>query len=314
MCSIEEAWAGQNFDGKKVVSQGDMHNNYMSLPDTITNRDNIMTIRKTTQSPLKNLPRGINSKYSREPRVPKSLHTTNNADLNISSQMPEVNNYGGLEPLPSYMTIYNNNNNNNNSNTPSQFNQPYSTHPYSTQSTQATQPYYSQPYSTQPYPTPIMTGDKFTDIENAYTISDTLSNFMNTDNNLLDEDTIEDIKIINNKFNNMKKNSSFIDLNNNNDISRNANKMKNNKNNLMYDNTLNFDYNNNTSNGNGNGNGNMIDTDIKTILNTIIKKIDKIEIELHSYNQKNIYDIILYIIICILFSFCMYSIFSKFKK
>ena len=310
MCSIEEAWAGQNFDGKRVISQGDIHNNYMSLPDTISIRDNDIDVNKSKQSPLKNLPRGINSKYSRESRVPKVFHNTTNADLNISSQMPEINNYGGLEPLPSYMTIYNNSNSNPNKNTPLQTTYPYSTQPSS-----------MQPYSTQPYPTPVMTGENFTDIDNAYTISDTLSNFMNVDTNLLDEDTIEDTKIINNKFNTINKNNSFIDLNyrgnrmNNggSNMTKNSKNMsntqlKNNKNNLIYNNSLNYNNSNDTNNDNIN------DTDIKTILNNIIKKIDKIEKELHYYNQKNIYDIILYIIICILFSFCMYSIFSKIKK
>ena len=28
MCSIEEAWAGQTFDNKPVISQSDIHNSY----------------------------------------------------------------------------------------------------------------------------------------------------------------------------------------------------------------------------------------------------------------------------------------------
>ena len=97
MCSIEEAWAGQNFDGHHVSSQGDIHNAYMSIPDNVLNRDNQLTIKRTNEGQLKNLPRGVNSKYSREPRVPKITRNTNNANINISSEMPEMKNYGGLE-------------------------------------------------------------------------------------------------------------------------------------------------------------------------------------------------------------------------
>jgi len=296
MCSIEEAWAGQNFDGKKVVSQGDFHNNYMSLPVNILNRNNELSIKKTNQEPVKNLPRGVNSKYSREPRVPKIVRNASSADINISSEMPEINNYGGLEPLPSFMSIYNNNNNNNQSN------------------------------SNYSYPMPITTGEHFTDIENAYKVSDTLSKYMNTDTsnkymntdtsnkymntdtsnkymntdtsnkymntetNLLNEDTEEESHIINNKFTNMNRNTnSFKNYNNNNND------------------------NNNNNNNNDNYNSLINDSEIKLLLNTIIKKIDNIEIQLSNYNNKNIYDLILYIIIGILLSFCIYSIFSKKK-
>ena len=270
MCSIEEAWAGQNFDGKRVVSQGDLHNNYMSLPDNILNRDNELTIKKTNQAPLKNLPRGVNSKYSREPRVPKILRNTNNADINIASEMPDSNNYGGLEPLPSYMSIYNNSNSN-------QTNLTHSNHSY---------------------PMPIMAGEQFTDIESAYTVSDTLSNMMNTEPNLLNEDTDDDRRIINNKFSNMNKNNSktnsFKNYNNNNN------------NELKYNNSLNY-------NSSNNSNYNTInnDSEITHLLNTINKKIDNIEIQLSNYNNRNVYDLILYIIIGILLSFCIYSIFNK---
>ena len=266
MCSIEEAWAGQNFDGKRVVSQGDLHNNYMSLPDNILNRDNELTIKKTNQAPPKNLPRGVNTKLSREPRVPKILRNSNNANINISSEMPDINNYGGLEPLPSFMSIYNNSNSNNSNQ--SKF-----------KNININQQNKNQTYQ---MPMPIMTGEQFTDIENAYTVSDTLNNYMNTEPNyintepnLLNEDTDDDRSVINNKFTNMNKNNtknnSFKNLNNN-------------------------------------------DPDITQLLNTIIRKIDNIEIQLSNYNNKNIYDLILYIVIGILLSFCIYSIFNKKNK
>jgi hypothetical protein len=269
MCSIEEAWAGQNFDGKRVVSQGDLHNNYMSLPDNILNRDNELTIKKTNQAPPKNLPRGVNSKYSREPRVPKILRNSNNANINISSEMPEINNYGGLEPLPSFMSIYNNSNQ-------SKFKNINENHSNTNNSYQMSMPM------------PVMTGEQFTDIENAYTVSDTLNNYMNTESNLLDEDTDDDRSVINNKFTNMNKNNtknnSFQNVNNNSN-------QKHNSNTTIYN-----------------------DPEIKHLLNTIIKKIDTIELQLSNYNNKNIYDLILYIVIGILLSFCIYSMFNKKNK
>jgi len=273
MCSIEEAWAGQNFDGKRVVSQGDLHNNYMSLPDNILNRNNDLTIKKTNQAPSQNLPRGVNSKYSREPRVPKTERNTNNANINISSEMPEINNYGGLEPLPSFMSIYNNSNQSKFKNINE--NQSNTNHSYQ--------------MSQMSMPMPVMTGEQFTDIENAYTVSDTLNNYMNSDPNLLDEDTDEERHVINNKFANMNKNKN--NNNNNNNSFQNVNNNSNQK------------HNSNTTIYN--------DPEIKHLLNTIIKKIDTIELQLSNYNNKNIYDLILYIVIGILLSFCIYSMFNK---
>ena len=283
MCSIEEAWAGQNFDGKKVVSQGDLHNSYMGLPDNIFYRENEITTKRPKQEPLKNLPRGINSKYSREPRVPKIVRNTNNAELNISSEMPEIKNYGGLEPLPSFMSIYNNSNSNSNSNN--------------------NQPKMNQSYTTnQSYPRPVMTGEQFTDIENAYNVSDTLSHFMNTDSNLLDEDNDDDRSIINNKFANMNTRNSF------NNVDKKSRKHNNNNDNNNNNN------NDNNNNNNNNNTYNDLEPDIRQLLHTIIKKIDSIENQLSNYNNKNVYDLILYIIIGILFSFCIYSVFNKKNK
>jgi hypothetical protein len=274
MCSIEEAWAGQNFDGKRVVSQGDLHNNYMSLPDNILNRNNDLTIKKTNQAPSQNLPRGVNSKYSREPRVHKTERNTNNASINISSEMPEINNYGGLEPLPSFMSIYNNSNQSKFKNVNE--NQSNTNHSYK--------------MSQMSMPMPVMTGEQFTDIENAYTVSDTLNNYMNSDTNLLDEDTDDERLIINNKFTNMNKNKN----NNKNNSFQNVNNNSNQK------------HNSNTTIYN--------DPELKHLLNTIIKKIDTIELQLSNYNNKNIYDLILYIVIGILLSFCIYSMFNKKNK
>ena len=295
MCSIEEAWAGQTFDGKKVVSQGDFHNNYMSLPDTILNRNNEITIKKTNQEPVKNLPRGVNSKYSREPRVPKIVRNSTVADINISSEMPESNNYGGLEQLPSFMSIYNNNNNNNN----------------------------NQPQSNYSYPMPTTTGDHFTDIENAYKVSDSLSKYMTTDtsNKYMNTDT-------SNKYMNTDNSNTYMTTDNSNTYMNtdNSNTYMNTEPNLLNEDTeeesniINNKFTNKNRNTNSfknysNSNSNLInDPEIKLLLNTIIKKIDSIESQLSNCNNKNIYDLILYIIIGILVSFCIYSIFAKTNK
>ena len=252
MCSIEEAWAGQTFDNKQVISQGDIHNAYMSIPSNMLNRDNEFMVSNPKQPQPRTLSRGINSKYSREPRVPQTLRNTNNIDLNISSIMPNTNNYGGLEPLPSYMNLYNNSNKDN----------------------------------THEQPHPVTTGDNFANIENSFNVSETLDNFMNNNNNknnnnnnnLIYEDTEEDKLIINNKFNNMESNN-----------------MKN----------------NNKSNFTNLNNDNI---QIKKMLESIINKLNKIEEDIKHNNKRNIYDIILYIIISILLLFIVYSILSKLLK
>ena len=258
MCSIEEAWAGQNFDGKKVSSQGDIHNAYMSLPSNVLNRGNEFMISNPNQPQSRSLVRGINSKYSREPRVPKMVRDTNNVNANISSVMPDINNYGGLDNVPSYMKIYDN----------------------ADKMQQNNQDYQSQTYAQSPYPHPTMAGENFTDIETAFNVSDTLDNFMttntnktskniktntNTNNILLDESTDEDVIIINNKFN------KFKNINNDN-------------------------------------------TNIKELLTSIINKLDKLEIDLQSTNKRNMYDIILYMIMGMILSVLIYSLFFGMKN
>ena len=71
MCSIDEAWAGQTFGGKPVVSQSDIHKSYMSLPDDITTHNNQFSLKYNEEPKSRDLSRGINSKLSREPRVAK---------------------------------------------------------------------------------------------------------------------------------------------------------------------------------------------------------------------------------------------------
>lgn len=267
MCSIEEAWAGQNFDGLKVSSQGDIHNAYLSIPDTLLNRNNEFKVDNFNQPQPRTLSRGINAKLLREQRLPNILRNSNNS-------MPQTTNY--VEPIPSYMSL--------------------SDTPQSTQSTHSTQ----STQSTQSYPSPTLTGNNFTDIHSAFNVSDTVNHFMNInqepfEDNLLEEDTYEDNSIINNKFNNMK--------------------VKNNKNEFSNINSKNNKQNSdNSDNSDSNNNNSKDDTNIQLVLMDILNKLNKIEQDLHNNNKRNLYDIILYIIVGMLLSFIIYSILSVNRK
>ena len=171
MCSIEEAWAGQTFAGKPVSSQADIHNAYMHIPDDLLTRNNEFSVSNPNEPQSRNGTRGINSKYSRQPRVPNISRNSDNANINISSVMPPLDNYGGLNPRPAYMSIYDK--------------------------------------STDPMPM-MLSKDNFNNLENAFKVSDTVNKFMNIENtnNLQLEDTEEDRSIINNKFKNRSDNSN----------------------------------------------------------------------------------------------------------
>jgi hypothetical protein len=295
MCSIEEAWAGQFFDDKKVISQGDIHNAYIALPNNILNRGNEFMSDNSKQPQSRDLTRGINSKYSREPRVPNNLRSANTMDLNISSSLPNTDKYMGIQNLPSYVNIYNKSDDFNISNSQTNL--------------QPQQPQQPQ----QIYPEPMSTGEQFTDIENAFNISDTLDNFMSRTNNtnnehLLNEDTDEDNMIITNKFNNLKLNST---------TNKNNFKNINSKNNVNFYNDTNTDIDTYINKGNTDTNdsiNNINNINIQTVLIDILNKLNKIENDLHHNNKKNMYDIILYILIGILLSFIIYSIVFAIKK
>ena len=185
MCSIEEAWAGQTFAGKPVSSQSDIHNAYMHIPDDLLTRNNEFSVSNPNEPQSRNGTRGINSKYSRQPRVPNMSRNSDNANINISSVMPPVDNYGGINPRPAYMSIYDKSNNND--------------------------------------PMPMMLSkDNFNNLENAFKVSDTVNKFMNIDNtnknfnDLQLEDTEEDRQMINTKFNKNRSNNSNTSDNSNN--------------------------------------------------------------------------------------------------
>jgi len=257
MCSIEEAWAGQNFEGKPVVSQGDIRKAYMSLPDNLLSRNNEFTISNKEPN-NRDLTRGINSKYSREPRVPNHSVNSNNGttNINFSSTMPTGNGYSGLEPRPAYMEIYDRN-----------------------------------------APSPVMSKDHFSDVDSAFNVSNTVDNFMKSGMNmnsnmnsttitnpLLTEDTFEDEMVFNNKISN-----------------RNMNKNKNEFDDVKPNNIY-------------NSSDSFADTQVLVMLQQILSKLDRLEGNLHHQQSRNMYDIILYILIGMLLSFILYSIYCSMSK
>ena len=242
MCSIDEAWAGQTFSGKPVVSQADIHNAYMHIPENLLTRNNEFSVNNPNEPQSRDGTRGINSKYSRQPRVPNMNRNSDNANINISSVMPALDNYGGINPKPAYMGIYER--------------------------------------AGDPMPN-MLSKDNFNNLENAFQVSDTVNKFMNSNSDsdsttLLNQGNDEDTRIINNKFKNRSDNSSnFTDTSSSND---------------------------------------SINTQLQLTLQSILMKLDNIESNLHHNQSRNMYDISLYILIGMIISFMLYSIFSSMKK
>jgi len=261
MCSIEEAWAGQTFEGRKVQSQADLHRKYMPLADDVLERNNEFSIgRNEPQS--RDGTRGLNSKMSREPRVPNVARNASDAQVNYLSTMPTGSYYGGSEPRPSYMSIYDNAEN---------------------------------------VPMPSMAGkDNFNDINQAYNVSDTVSHFMNRGqpdsrnsnsssnssnssnsftNHLLSEDNEMDRMILQKKLNSLNVNSeSFNNIDNNKNVMQQSQQQ-----NLQF----------------------------QQALQDIIQRLDRLERDMHKNSTRNMYDMVLYILVGMLIAFIIYSILRK---
>lgn len=173
MCSIEEAWAGQKFEGSPVVSQGDMRMSYMTLPTNAMDPNNEFSITQKHDPNSRYVSRGINSQLSRVPRVPvthKSL--SDDTSIAISSKMPaDIPPYLGESPRPHYMQVY------------------------------------DQAGETQNIPMPASMRDNFNDFNTVFEVSDTVNNFMSqgkqvsNNNYLLKENNNDDRKIIEQKHN-----------------------------------------------------------------------------------------------------------------
>lgn len=273
MCSIEEAWAGQEFGGKHVTSQGDIRKAYMEIPNNLLNRNNEFSINKSNLQPPRDYSRGVNSQRSRSPRISNISKNTNDGNINFTTVLPPENNYGGLNPRPNYMQLYDQT---------------------------------SGPVANQG-------SDRFTDISDAFNVSETVNEFMDPDNNttitqnpLLNEDTDEEVSIINSKNNSKNQNkSNFLNIK---DTRVRKYNSSNSNNNREYDND-NIDSNissNITSNITSNSSDILA---LQMALQQILFKLDKIEQDLHSHNSRNLYDIAIYILIGMILSFMLYSMF-----
>jgi len=206
MCSIEEAWAGQSFEGRKVQSQADLHRKYMPISDNLLERNNEFSIGRNEPQTREGT-RGINTKQLPQSSYsnPMSSSMSNpmgddysrNMQVQFGNNAPIASNYGGLEPRrdvvpctkalsgfrPSYMSIYDNAN--------------------------------------MPMPMPSMTTmggkDNFNDINQAFTVSKTVDRFMNQ-NREYDNNNVNDVNVLLNEDNDMDKKvlqQKFIGLNNN---------------------------------------------------------------------------------------------------
>jgi len=112
MCSIEEAWAGQTFDNYRVQSQADLRRKYMPISDDMLTRNNEFTVTK--KEPVSRMGnQGINTKIVRSLQVPQLSQPSvvggdNAMSVSFTDNQVPMDNYGGLEPRPGYMSIYDN--------------------------------------------------------------------------------------------------------------------------------------------------------------------------------------------------------------
>ena len=236
MCSIEEAWAGQTFEGRTVTSQADIRRKYMAVPDELLERNNEFSVGRGEPTP-RGSSRGLNSKFSREPRIPNVKRATDDANMQFSSVMSNESTYGGLEPRPGYMSIYDN----------------------------------ADKQNANGSSNGIMMLPQ-------QSISHGAERFNNEMNPLLNEDNDEDRMILEKKFNKQNRNNS-----------------------------------NNSNNSNSFTNNNVTDitTDFQKSLMEILNRLDRIENQIKHNSQRNMYDIVLYILIGLLIAFIVYLAVSR---
>jgi hypothetical protein len=253
MCSIEEAWAGQTFDGYRVQSQADLHRKYMPITDDLLTRNNEFTVTK--KEPVSRMGnQGINTKMVRPLQAasaPSSAMLGNggNNALNVSftDNHPLMDNYGGLEPRPGYMSIYDNASNTGNG-----------------------------------IPLPIQTQqasrNSFGDINQAFQVSPAVERFMargnNSNNPLMNEDSNDDQLIVYKKFNPSDSSN------------------QNSKDDAIH------------------GMQTQI-TQVQISLKDILARLENVEQELQHTASRNMYDMILYVLVGMLIAFILYSLLRK---
>ena len=245
MCSIEEAWAGQTFDGYRVQSQADLRRKYMPISDDMLIRNNEFTVSK--KEPVSRMGnQGINTKMVRPLQVSSSSSNAmqlggsdNMMSVSFAANQPMMDNYGGLEPRPGYMSIYDN------------------------ADTGIPMPSQTQPTSR----------NGFGDINQAFQVSPVVEKFMTRDNDsnpLLNENSNDDQLVLYKKFNPTD-----------------------------------------SSNDSGNQGLQPQITQMQTSLNDILTRLDRVERDLHHNSTRNMYDMVLYILVGMLIAFILYSLLRK---
>jgi hypothetical protein len=263
MCSIEEAWAGQTFEGRKVQSQAELHRKYMPISDNLLERNNEFSIGRNEPQSREGT-RGINTKQLHQSSYsnPMSRDYSGNMQVQFANNEPIASNYGrcntpnfsaqrvvgGVAPRPSYMSIYDNAN--------------------------------------MPMPMPSTTTmggkDNFNDINQAFTVSKTVDRFMNQ-NREYENNNVNDVNVLLNEDNDIDRKilqKKFIGLNNN----------------EQFNNTQNI----NTQN-----------IQFQKTLQDILQRLDYLETKMKNNNTRNMYDMVLYILVGMLISFIIYAILRK---
>lgn len=183
MCSIEEAWAGQTFDNYPVQSQADLRRKYMPIGDNILAANNEFTVTRKEPAPrMDNY--GYNTLMVRDIQrtPPVARDASNELSVNMESAPLKIDTYGGINPRPAYMSIYDSAESKNNG-----------------------------------IPIPAAgSRNNFNDINQAFQVSPVVERFMKTasapdSNPLLNEDNDEDIKVLNKKFNSSQTSQSVGD-------------------------------------------------------------------------------------------------------
>lgn len=232
MCSIEEAWAGQLFENKPVQSQGDIHRKYMDIPNDLFQRNDQFSIGRKEPT-ARNTSQGMNSRIPREPRVPPHMVSNDMMDINLASVPNNSSMYGGLEPRPAYMSIYDN---------------------------------------AADYLAPMNSNrDNFNDINNAFTVSDTVNKFMNVDSQPKQETHMD--KHMDKHMGKMIEKMS--------DLGEVAVPSPN---------------------------STVAPNEIHLTLQSIMNRLDQLEQDMRNCKSRNMHDMILYILVGMLIAFIIYSI------
>lgn len=252
MCSIEEAWAGQLFENRRVQSQADLHRKYMPITDNLLERNNEFSVGRNEPQSREGT-RGMNTQ-----QIPQRNYSSgkNDMQVNFETNRPEMSYYGGLNPRPSYMSIYDNAGE---SNIP------------------------------MPSMTTIGGKDNFNDINQAFTVSKTVDRFMNQAQNNM-----------NNDMNNDANNDVNMLLNEDNDMDRQILQKK-------FQNKQAEEFNSNTTS--------QLSIDqvvnFQKTLQDVLLRLDRLEAKMQNQQIRNMYDMVLYILVGMLIAFILYSILRK---